>query len=156
MEEAKTPGVDIVDEDPKETVVLTEGQPGEPALPESEAELDALVVAGELGAEEADEEMVDKVQESTGPEEKLGPPHEPDDPAEEEMPEVDPPGVVTALSKGEFKKLRSAWLGNGSPHRITVSGVLWHAIDDGTKFVSKGPPGGMGDYGSLSTGYGKG
>jgi hypothetical protein len=112
-------------------------------LPEDAAELEALAEAGELG--------VIEVPEVAEPEAGEAPPNEPDEPLDE-MPEEDPKGVVTILSKSMFKKLTSAWHREGKPNRLTAFGVLWLVVDDGAKFVSKGQPGAMGDYGSLSTG----
>ncbi len=110
-------------------------------LPEGAAELEALAEAGELGVTEAPVE----------PEAEEASPLEPDEPLDE-MPEKDPKGVVTILNKSMFKKLTSSWHREGKPNRLTAFGELWLVVDDGAKFVSKGPPGAMGDYGSLSTG----
>lgn len=118
------------------------------SLPEG-AELEAMIKAGELGMAEETvpaEDVAEKVAEAA-------PPNEPDGPTdgEEEMPDVDQPGIITALSEDMFKKLRMAWLGNGKPRRLTVHGAQWNVYDDGAKFVNTGAPGAMGDYGSLST-----
>ena len=102
---------------------------------------------------EVEDTKAEAVTEETSP---LEPDESPDEEASLEIPEEDLPGVITKLSKDMFKKLTSAWLGSGKPTRLSAFGVVWLAVDDGTKFVSKGAPGSMGDYGSLSTGYGKG
>lgn len=88
------------------------------------------------------------------PEVKAAPPTEPDVPAkesEEVEEDLDFPGVVTKLSKEKFLKLRRGWIGAGKPRRLNAFGRQWLAVDDGTRFVDQGAPGGMGDYGSLST-----
>lgn len=110
-------------------------------------------VGAEIVEEVAPEEEIVPAEEIAEAVEEAAPPLEPDGPAEdeEEMPEVDPPGIVTKLSKDKFKKLRSAWLGNGKPRRLTAFGAMWHVYDSGSKYVSRGAPGAMGDYGSLST-----
>lgn len=186
----KVVGVNVIDEDPKPSVELTEAQPGQPAEGEPEApelpegaELEAMVDAGELGTtEEAsvtedvpkaskrgrkraekgqDMEALAELAEAEAAKKETSP-HEPDESPDEEgasleMPEEeDLPGIITKLSKGMFRKLTSAWLGAGKPTRLTAFGGLWIVVDDGAKFVSKGAPGAMGDYGSLSTGYAKG
>lgn len=122
----------MVDED--KTVVTPEDLPDDPA------ELEALAEAGVLGAEEE------------APAEETSP-NEPDASLDEEdeMPEKDPAGVVTRLNKDMFKKLTSAWLRSGKPNRLSALGSVWLVVDNGTKFVDKGKPGAMGDYGSLST-----
>ena len=116
-----------------ENIVSNEGEPSVSQPP-------AAVEPAEDAKEEASE--------------KAAPPTEPDVPAkesEEVEEELDYPGVVTKLSGEKFLKLRRGWLGAGKPRRLNAFGRQWLAIDDGTKFVDQGAPGGMGDYGSLST-----
>ena len=135
---------------------LVEGQPNQPAeapaaLPEG-AELEAMVKAEELGMAELAAEAKAETEETS--------PHEPDESPDEKadltIPEGDLPGIVTKLSKDMFKKLTMAWVSSGKPTRLSAFGSQWVVVDDGAKFVSKGSPGPMGDYGSLSTGYAKG
>lgn len=115
----------------------------------------------EAPADEAEAEIAEEApEEAEAPAEaEADPPNEPDGlaledllVAEEELPpEEDPSGVVTALSTDMFKKLSSAWVKAGNPRKLNAYGRQWMVVDNGAKFVDKGVPGGMGDYGSLST-----
>jgi len=184
MDENPAPSVELTEAQPGQPVEAPEAPTELPEGAELEAMGDAGELGvveeategkdGKVDAEGAEIVETDAPQKKRGrkraepkaekPEEKVDEeetsPHEPDESSEDEadltVPEGDIPGIVTKLSKDKFKKLTSAWLGNGKPNTLTAFGVMWLVVDDGAKFVSKGAPGAMGDYGSLSTGYAKG
>lgn len=73
------------------------------------------------------------------------------DPAEVEVMEADLPGTITELSPEKFKKLTQAWHIAGKPNTLRAMGSEWLVVDNGAKFVDRGPPRPMGHYDSLST-----
>ncbi|MCK5307590.1 MAG: hypothetical protein KAJ73_03175 [Zetaproteobacteria bacterium] len=145
----------------EEPFVTEEAEPKD--APKSRRGRKAAKQAAEKAEADDTEALKAKVEEAqAGAAKEETSPHEPDGSPDEEgaslemPPEEDLPGIITKRSKDMFRKLTSAWLGAGKPTRLTAFGGLWIVVDDGAKFVSKGAPGSMGDYGSLSTGYAKG
>lgn len=137
-------------EAPEEGAELT----GEPEKPKRETRKSKAEAKAKAKAEaKAEAEAEAEAEKETSP---LEPDESPDEKADLTIPEGDLPGIVTKLSKDLFKKLTSAWISSGRPTRLSAFGSQWVVVDDGAKFVSKGSPGPMGDYGSLSTGYAKG
>lgn len=132
------------------------------ALEEAVESLDEAEEAIEEAMAEVEKAAEELLDEAGVPEEAEAeadaPPNEPDEPAEaepteeeEKIMESDPPGTVTQRSPEMFLKLRKAWLSAGKPRRLTAYGSLWNCYDQGKIFSAIGTPGGMGDYGSLST-----
>jgi hypothetical protein len=138
-----------------------------PEVEEAEApEIEEVEELPEIDPAEAQTPLPEEVEpeeeappEEDAPEETEEPasPNEPDEPAAEEdeeegIPEEDLPGIITALSEDKFKKLQNAWVTAGKPNRLSAFGTTFLVVDQGAKFVDQGAQGGMGDYGSLSTG----
>lgn len=122
------------------------------ALPEDEAQIRALVEAGQLGVVEGElEKAAEAPAEEVASED---PPLEPDGPEEEAAEVKLQEGILIPANGMEYKKVFNSWVAAGKPRSFDSGKIRWLAVEDGdhTKFCQQGPKSGMQDYGSLSVG----